>query len=667
VNSLKSLPILLSGLMLACYAQAEQPAQLPDDMDDSDIWVITGTRTERLLEETPVRTEVISRTKLDQIHARDLTDALKVVPGLMLKDIHGKGGKEVWLQGLDADRVLILVNGRPMTASTGSSVDVAQLATADIERIEIVKGATSALYGSSAMGGVVNVITRQPTEPFSASLVLDAGSYGNQNIGNSDLSLGGREADIATRHGRFDIGMKRENWTAQLNGSIRDTDGYDLNLDTPFREGAEGTRTNLSARLGYETEQQHELFFEPSYYKEDMTARNLLFKPGSGYLDKTEIATRYRMDGGAVLKLGEDQLKLSATWETFEDITDKGDIRIAEQDIYKLSSQFDTPIADNQLLTMGIDLTHAAMAQEQKKPTVSGFDVVKEIGDGSDNSSAEFYLQNDIFLTDQLELLPGFRYQYDTDFGDYFTPKLNLQYTPDWFEETDVRIRAGIGRGYRVPNLKERYYVFDHSNLGYMVLGNPELKPEYSTNYQLGIELKPSPDLRLDLNTFYSDLKDLIATSVEKRVGNVVHYRYQNISQSRIAGLEMAANYDWKGMAEWDVAVTWMDTKDKSTGNKLPKRPEYQLKTGLTIRPFTGFSASLHGIWQSKEYNDTSNNFYSPAWTTWDLKLNQQVTDELRVFMGIDNLMDEIRDPENPHDQGPHPGRYVYAGVRIDI
>ncbi|MBB1486462.1 TonB-dependent receptor plug domain-containing protein [Oceanospirillum sediminis] len=664
---LKSLPILISGLVLVCSARADQPASLPDEASEGDTWVITGTRTERLLEDTPVRTEVISRTKLDQIHARDLTEALKIVPGLMLKDIHGKGGKEVWLQGLDADRVLILINGRPMTASTGSSVDVAQLATADIERIEIVKGATSALYGSSAMGGVVNVITRKPTEPFSAALVLDMGSYGDANTGRSDLSLGGRQEELASRHARFDIGMKREQWTTQINGSIRDTEGYDLNRDTAFEEGGAGTRKNLSARISFEPDEHKEFFFEPAYYKEDLTAHNILFRPGSGYLDKTEIATRKRLDGGTILAFGDDLLKLSATWENFEDVTEKGDIRIAEQDIYKISSQFDTPVADNQLLTLGIDLSHASMAQEQKKPTASGYEVVKEIGDGSDNSSAEVYLQNDIFLTDQLELLPGFRYQHDTDFGDHLTPKMNLQYTPQWSDTMDVRIRAGIGKGYRVPNLKERYYVFDHSNLGYMVLGNPDLQPEYSTNYQLGIELRPSPDLRFDLNLFRSDLKDLIATSVESVRNNVVNYRYLNIDQARIFGAELAAGYDWKGRAQLDVALTWMDAEDKTTGKPLPKRPEYQLKTGLTIRPFTGFSASLQGIWQSKEYNDLENNFYTPSWTTWDLKLNQQVSEHVRLFMGVDNLLNKTRDPDNPHDQGPHPGRFIYTGLRVDI
>jgi len=675
-KSTLSLALLLcSSVYSSATLSAETNPQVSDstssDIHNSEVAgevVITGTRTERLLEEAPVRTEVISRETLDQIHARDLTEALKIIPGLMLKDIHGKGGQEVWLQGLDADRVLILVNGRPISASTGSSVDVSQLGTVDIERIEIVKGATSALYGSSAMGGVVNVITRKPTEPFSATVIADIGSYGDDNLGNSDISLGNRQLDLAARHARVNLGMVRGQWTAQLNGSVRDKDGYDLDLDTPIRDGDWGTRTNLSARVGYETLDGDEYFVEPSYYKEDLTAGNLIYKPGSGYQDKTEEASRTHIDSGARLNFGDDLLALYLTYETFEDVTKKGDIRSAEQEIYKASAQWDTPLNENQLLTMGIDLSSAELSQHKLEPIASGYQKKIEIGDGTQTESVELYIQNDIFWGNW-EFLPGLRYQNDSDFGDHLTPKLNLQYRPDWFADTEVRFRAGIGRGYRVPNLKERYYVFDHSNLGYMVMGNPDLTPEYSNSYQLGAELTLSEDLRFDLNLFHNQLDDLITTGVDEQASTstVVVHRYINIDKATITGVELSSNWSPQPMVELDAAITWMDTENEATGRPLPQRPEYQIKTGLTLKPTADLQASLHGIYQSKEYSNVSNNRFTPAWTTWDLKLNYQLNNSLKVFMGIDNLADVTKDPGNPDDQGPHPGRFVYTGLRLDI
>jgi outer membrane receptor for ferrienterochelin and colicins len=664
--------LAVASLSLSNAFAAESITDAAEDtVRSNETWVVTGTRTERLLEDTPVRTEVISREQIDNQHARNVSEALKTVPGLMLKDIHGKGGQEVWLQGLDADRVLILVNGRPVTASTGSSVDVSQLATADIERIEIVKGATSALYGSSAMGGVVNIITRRPDKEFSLSVTADAGSYGQGNIGNSDLSLGGRAQDISSRYGQLNLGMNKGNWSAVLNGSIRDTDGYDLDLDTPSRDGSSGTKTNVSARLAYETSSGNEYFVEPSYYKEDLVAENLLFTPGVGYRDKTEVAERKHLDTGARFQFGEDKLALYLTQETFSDTTEKGDIRTAEQKILRGSVQWDTPLSDNQLLTLGADLSQAELEQYLDKPTLTGYQRTEEIGNGTDNKSAELFVQNDIFLGSHWELLPGVRYQYDSDFGSHYTPKVNLSYTPDWFDAAEMRIRAGVGMGYRVPNLKERYYVFDHSNLGYMVMGNPDLQPERSDSYQIGAELSFPSGLSMDLSLYRNNLTDLITSASNadhpRSTPSVVIYEYLNIDRATITGAELALKGQWRHLLYWDAALTLMDTENASTGKQLTGRPQQQFKTGLTLKPGSGFSASLLGSYQSKSFSDVDNEHYTPAWSTWDLKLNQQINPHLKVYLGVDNLADVTKDPSDPHDQGPHPGRFVYSGLRVDL
>lgn len=659
--------IILGTLFLSSGVVSAQGVTGSSD----ETWVITGTRTERLLDDAPVRTEVISRDQIETLHARHLGEALRSVPGLMLKDIHGKGGQEVWLQGLDADRVLILVNGRPVTASTGSSVDVSQLATADIERIEVVKGATSALYGSSAMGGVINVITRQPEKSFSLSATADVGSYGAGNIGNSSYGLGGRKQDISARYGQLNLGLKHGGWSGALNASVRDVDGYDLEPETPARDGEMGRKSNLSARIAYKTLQGDEYFFEPSYYKEDLVAENLIYSPGIGYKDKTEIAERQHLDIGSRLQFGEDRLGIYLTHESFSDTTDKGDIRTAKQNITRGSLQWDTPLTDNQLLTLGADLSRAELEQYIDKPSLSGYKRTDEIGHGTNNKSVEAFAQNDIFIGQDWEFLPGIRYQYDSDFGDHYTPKINVLYTPDWFTAMELRIRAGMGKGYRVPSLKERYYVFDHSNLGYMVMGNSDLQPERSDSFQLGAEMRFPSGLTLDLSLFRNELTDLIASAANpdhpRTTPSVVIYEYLNIDKATITGAELALKNQWQSWVYWDAAFTLMDTENASTGKQLTGRPQQQFKTGLTLRPGKGFSATLQGQYQSKSYNDVANDTYTPAWSQWDLKLNQQINPHLKLYLGIDNLADTTKDPSDPDDQGPHPGRFVYTGLKVDL
>ena len=144
----------LAGLALPAIADSA-----PEDLRLPQV-VITGTRHERIAEEAPVRTEVVDRAELERLNAVTLRDALENLPGVLLREIYGKSGYEISMQGLTSDQVLVLIDGLPITASTGSTVDLGQYLLSEVERVEIVKGAASVQYGSSAMGGVINVITR---------------------------------------------------------------------------------------------------------------------------------------------------------------------------------------------------------------------------------------------------------------------------------------------------------------------------------------------------------------------------------------------------------------------------------------------------------------------------------------------------------------------------
>src|SRR5690606_23582549 len=167
--------------------------------------VISATRTERAVVDAPVRVEVVTAAELARTHARTLKEALENVVGLQLREIHGKSGYEAALQGLGGDQVLVLVDGLPISASTGSTVDVTQLALAEVERIEVIKGATSAQYGSAAMGGVINVITRPLAAGWRADVVLDGGSYGEQNPS-------AQVVEAARRHGRVTAEGGSQHW-----------------------------------------------------------------------------------------------------------------------------------------------------------------------------------------------------------------------------------------------------------------------------------------------------------------------------------------------------------------------------------------------------------------------------------------------------------------------
>ncbi|MGF1547814.1 MAG: TonB-dependent receptor plug domain-containing protein [Thiotrichales bacterium] len=646
--------------------------------DEANRWldtvVVTGTRTERALLEVPVRTEVITRQALETTHARDLAEALRHQPGVLLQEIHGKSGEEAWLQGLNADRVLVLVNGRPVSASTGSSVDLSQLSVGEVDRVEIVKGAVSALYGSSAMGGVINIITRRPSAPFSYALAADAGSYGEKNRGSA--------ARLATRHASIDLTGNTPKLGARLSADLRDSDGFDLDPKTYRYEGDAGPKFNLNGELAWRYGKTNEISLTPAFYREDLVNGFSDTAPGIGEIrkEKREVAERTTTTAGLRHEF-DNGSKLSGFLmrESFDDQTEQDVLitaavdqaRHARLDFKKAEIQWDRPVGEHQLWTVGMVGFRSDLAQSTTRRDNGQIRKIAEIQPDAEQRNVELFLQNDIFLGERWELLPGVRYQDDRDFGAYTAPKLNVMYRAGWWPALDTRLRAGIGRGYRVPNLKERFYVFDHSQLGYMVLGEPDLSPEYSNSYQLGIEINNEQGLRAEISVYHNSISDLIDTGLDSAASaarGLQIFKYLNIARARTRGGEIGLGYRFSPTLTADLGYSHLDTLDRATGHTLTRRPEHQFTAGIDWRvPTTQSLLSLRATYQSDEFIDAANTLSSPGWSRFDLKLNQPLGNGLKFYAGIDNLGDEHRDPARAgFDFRPKQGRFIYAGLRFE-
>lgn len=630
--------------------------------------VVTGTRTEKPILESPVRTEVVTRKEIEITHARNLKEALEDVPGLMLKSIHGKTGFEVWLQGFDGNRVLVVLDGEPITPSTGSTVDLTQIGTADIERIEIVKGATSALYGSNAMGGIINVITRKPDRPLEYNLIIDGGSYGDKNVS-------GNGSDIASHTIAGNLAIKRKLGYIQLTASMRDSDGYRLDPAVFKAEGSAGEKSNVDLRLAYTPNDDTEFFILPRYYDESVSNNVSTFAPGVGEIKgiRNEDAQRVRTTLGAIhgLKNG-GRVRGWLLQDNWQSITQRDTLatpelehqRTAEIQLYRGELQWDQPWGENHIFTSGIVLGQSALDQNKDTPNRRVIEVA-----GEEQRSIEAYLQDDIFIGEHWEIVPGIRVQEDSGFGFYAAPKINVMYTPHWFSDVITNVRMGYGRGYRVPNLKERFFVFDQSHHGYKVLGNEELQPESTDSYQLGLEFARPGEFQLDFTLFHNRSKDFILTQIdvnESALTGLNVYTYQNFSNTLIKGGEVSSRFRVQRF-ELRGSYTYLDSEDLDTGKTLKERPRHLLKLGSDWHHKAwGTMLTLRGTYQSKEHFDNDNTLQSPAWTTWDLKMTQAVSKGIKVFVGVDNLTDEYRDPHSRSDNRPLEGRFVYLGVRLE-
>lgn len=656
---LERAPSLLLTLLVAWSTSVARA----DPSTEQQTVVITGTRSEKTLDDTPVRTEVVSRAEIERTNARTLKEALQNVPGLQIDEVHGKSGFSVSMQGLTSDQVLVLVDGLPISASTGSTMDLSQYLLADVDRIEIVKGAASAQYGSSAMGGVINVITRRVRPGLAAAGTVDAGSRGDENVR-------GGSARPAVRHGQARVEGGSEQWRWRIAGDLLDDDGFTVDRATWARQGDAQRRGQLAARLQWLPAPEGDFSLGMSRYREDDEQRYDYYVPPTHVPQRrTEADTRTRVDaGGQWAWVNGLRAQLKAVDERYDSTSDEYSngahvtTRTAGRRMDHVSGQLDLPQWAGQAWQFGVDGHHESLEQASNGSSeLTGGRVAR--------TNNELYALDDVSLGKHWELVAGVRWQDDSDFGTHAAPKLALRGTllagGDW----SAVVRASVGQGYRVPNLTERHFLFDHSALGYKVIGNPDLKPESSDSLQLGGTLGWRHSATLEVNAYVNRVKDLIETDLADAtiVDGIAIYTYRNVARARTSGVETALS--WKATPSLDLsaAYTFDRAKDVGTGADLTRRPRHMGRLGLDWDVVDGSQLTVRARAQGSALADAASGARSPGWRTLDLKFGQRLAPGVTAFAGIDNVFGRQRDFANSSDFGPIEGRYFYLGLGVAL
>lgn len=649
-------------VLLCCLASQAHGASTTMPLDPI---VVSATRTERSQHDAPIRTELISAKEAQRLHARNLKEALENIPGLQIREIHGKSGYEVTLQGLSSDQVLVLIDGLPVASSTGSTMDLSQYAIGNIEHIEVIKGAASAQYGSSAMGGVINIITRSAQPGVRGRLAYDGGSYGKQNIST-------RQSSLAQHHTQAQLEAGNSVWRSKFTLDTRNNKGFTVDPKQWQREGDNTARTQWDAQLSWHPTERRFIRTELQRFEEEDTQwlapefmpPNRLFPNKKETIKRDRFAVLAGWDWGQMrfTAKGLDESYRSHSYKTNNIAAhpyDKRNMALATQ---FLSLQWDYPLFANHLAQVGVDVRRESLEQFNNG--------VSELGQSgrAKRQNNELFLQDDYFINDNHEVVLGVRAQQDSNFGSHISPKLAYKY--HWFatQRQQAVLRASVGTGYRVPNLKERYFTFDHSSIGYQVLGNPNLAPESSISYQLGAWWQHH-NSTLDINAFYNRISDLIQTDMEnfKTVEGIAIYSYLNIASARTYGVE--ASYEQQLLAQLNavMAYTYTEAEDTTKRQTLTRRPKHISRAGLDWHIIPTLEASVRIRHQSKELASTTPLAYSPSWLTTDLKLNYWPYPNTRLFAGVNNLFNQQRDFASGTDFSSIEGRFVYLGLQLDI
>ena len=633
-----------------------------DAIKTLDPIVVTATRSEKKLTDSPIRTEVVSENELKRTNASTLKDALENIPGILLREIHGKSGYEISLQGLSSDQVLVLIDGLPLAASTGSTVDLDQYLIASVDHIEVIKGAASAQYGSAAMGGVINIITKKVADGVSVSGQVDIGSYGKQNAN-------GKAASINNHHEKIKIEASNGDFKGRFSADQLKSDGFAVDPALYPLQGDEQNRQQYSIYGAWQPSDQFSIWVDFNDYQETDHQRSLNFVPPF-YLKqyKVEDIQRQRLSAGSKFTLLNNiQVDIKGVHETYDTTSTQtldgylSALRNSDQENNHFSSQVSLPTWYRQNWQLGYDWHEEKLDQSNNgKFELQGGAVSRDRN--------EFYLQNDAQLTDQLDMVVGWRFQNDDDFGDHNAFKLSSKYR--FYEQNELfaDLRLSYGQGYRVPNLKERFYSFDHSYLGYIVIGNPNLKPESSNSYQLGLSLVKNEFWNADVNLFWNDVKDLIQTDYDNAqvVNGITQYSYSNVAQAETKGIETTAQWHISTYLAVSGAYTYTEAKDKTTNKWLTRRPKHIARIGADYSFNDQLDLTLRARYQSEEFGDSANLQKSPDWFSIDTQIDYQISPYISAFIGIDNILNQQRDFNASVDYRPIEGRYSYTGLRFN-
>lgn len=596
--------------------------------------VVTGTRTPKLLKDSPIATRVITANEIRKSDATHIGELLQSeLPGIEFSYSMNQQ-TSLNMQGFGGNSVLFLVDGERLAGETLDNIDYCRLNLDNVERIEIVKGAASSLYGSNAVGGVVNIISKTSTEPWSANINARIAAYNQQRYGTLVGFNAGRLNSMTSI-------QRTENGEHKMKNGGAFSKVY-ADRTWNFKERLQYTVNDdfkLTARAGY--------FFRERDSQETTKDR---YRDFSGGL-KGDYA--FNKKSNMELAYAFDQYdKSDYILESKKDVRDYRNVQ------HSVRGLFNYTFSDKHTLTVGGDFMRDYLMSYQF----------------TDNGSykqytADGFVQYDSNPADWFNLIAGVRYDYFSEAKvDHISSKLGLM-----FKFGRCSLRASYAGGFRAPTLKEMYMNFDMASI-FMIYGNPDLKPESSHNLLLTAEYTNS-FYNVVVSGYYNKVDDRITTSWNQELKGM---KYMNIENIYIKGVDanISAKYPCGVAARISYNYTHEDIKrgQPQVSSTRPHSATARIEYGKDWKKY-GFNIALSGRYLSKlttdeytsltAYDETQKVSY-PGYFIGKLTLIQRVWKGINVTMAADNLFNYV--PSYYYNNSPATTGITFsAGVSIDI
>jgi len=635
---------IVAAMSVPAYAAEKKPEEATH-IKTGEV-VVTASRTKQEVKETPSSVEVITREDIDKMGAESVRQALQLAIGLDTLE-NGMVGNQVSIRGMKTNHTLILIDGRRVrtenTDQTTNYYELERINMDDVERIEIVRGAASSLYGSEALGGVINIIKKRPGK--------------QQTSVTADWTTHRKDGGI-----RFDTG-KQGKWN--LSTSFKLSDYRERGTDAKSNIYGKKYFFNIEGRMDVAENKWIDVFAD--YMKEDLYAKESRTN-GADY-DHTRVSTGIKYAGRD--KRGDYEAQVYYT-RFHKDQTRK---RRASGKLFDFDEiTFNSLIFDGRrsmqltkdhLLTFGGEYRKEDYESTRLKGNglLSHDGMKKPFGEKTVNYTA-LYVQDEWLINPDWLLIPSLRWDHSSSFGSKVTGKLGTTYKIN----KDVRFKANVGTAYRAPTSSELYMDWDGMPSGMpfklWIHGNPNLKPETALNFDLGFELEKDKTFG-KITYFHNKVDDLITSIPKREVGPppVWHQYYINKKKATLQGVEFEARQMLGNGFSLRGLYTYLDARD-GDGIRLLARPYHKVSLQLSYEDKkNGWDATLWNDWMAGyRYSEAVGRrtvYKDAAISIMNFVINKKINDHFSAYLGIDNIFDV------DSDIFPYDGRIWRGGVSM--
>jgi outer membrane receptor for ferrienterochelin and colicins len=621
--------------------------------------VVTGTATGNPLKDSPVPIHVISGKELEDIGSMPSFENAMMTLDPSFNFTPTAMGSNIQLNGLGNKYILILIDGKKIAGDVNRNVDLSRINMNNVKQIEILKGSASSLYGSEAIGGVINIITKAPQEAVNAYSNTRISGYGQfSEAVVADFNAGHFYSSTSYQRNQSN-GWQLSPYEQKSNGDSVETDKKAVNT---FYSDV------LTQKFGYRFTEALDVYVQGSVFDKKFKRP---YQKGSYKFDM--LYDDYNIAAGAAYQLKNDN---RITFDYYKDnfrytkvyTAEDGDFNSGDKELTRTQKYDDAHLKG--IFNLGEHNRVVAGTQYQDDYLKSKTEV-----SGGERTAYTFsvYAQDEIRILDKkLQIVPGLRYVYHETFKNKFTPKLSIMYS--W---NDFNFRGNYSSGFRAPDLKELYNRNTNTTGTALTVGNPNLKPETSNYYSLNVEYT-NKRFNLSVTAYHNKISDMIdaqpvndqITPDEAASGIKKKSEYANISEARVRGIEVSANAYLGAGLSLGVSYTYIDSKNYATGTPLQRvskntetiNANWNKKWGIVDSNF-----NFNGHIQSRKYYEDGQ---TPAFNLWNLSTTHKikamggVVPELGI--GIENIFDYVDDrPLGVNYATLSPGRTIYASLII--